>query len=125
VLTNNQFVTTVVAVTLFGDPTHRRDAPYNRGNGTGSGVFWRADISACEALGRRIRAYCDVGDQFCCVGPEINEFIHGTYLDRYSREVVRFVVDQYNKPRTGRVESYLPRRRPSLSWLASRANIRS
>lgn len=86
----------MVSVILFGDPTHRDDASYNYGNGTGSGVFWRHDISACEALGSRIRAYCDEGDQFCCVGPEINELIHGTYLDRYSSDVIRFVVDQYN-----------------------------
>lgn len=86
----------MVSVILFGDPTHRDDASYNYGNGTGSGIFWRHDISACEALGSRIRAYCDEGDQFCDVGPEIDAFTHGTYLDRYSSDIIRFVVDQYN-----------------------------
>lgn len=86
----------MVSIILFGDPVHRADASYNYGNSTGSGIFWRPDISACEALGSRIRAYCDTGDQFCSVGPEVDAYVHGTYLDRYADDVARFVVDQYN-----------------------------
>ncbi|KAL1880119.1 hypothetical protein Daus18300_001482 [Diaporthe australafricana] len=86
----------VISVVLFGDPTHRSDASYNHGNSTGSGMFWRHDFSACEALGSRIRSYCDSGDPFCSVGPEANALTHVTYLDRYSTDVAQFVVDQYH-----------------------------
>lgn len=86
----------MVSVVLFGDPSHRGDATYNYGNSTGSGIFWRHDISACEAMGSRIRSYCDSGDQFCSVGPDANALTHVTYLQRHSSDVARFVVDQYN-----------------------------
>lgn len=88
---------TVISVVLFGDPSHRGDATYNYGNSTGSGLFWRHDISACEAMGSRIRSYCDSGDQFCSVGTEVGALTHVTYLQRYSSDIARFVVDQYNK----------------------------
>lgn len=92
---NNQ-QNTVISVVLFGDPSHRGDATYNYGNSTGSGLFWRHDISACEAMGSRIRSYCDSGDQFCSVGTEVGALTHVTYLQRYSSDIARFVVDQYN-----------------------------
>lgn len=47
-------------------------------------------------MGSRIRSYCDSGDQFCSVGPEANALTHVTYLQRYSSDIARFVVDQYN-----------------------------
>lgn len=96
---NNQ-QNTVISVVLFGDPSHRGDATYNYGNSTGSGLFWRHDISACEAMGSRIRSYCDSGDQFCSVGTEVGALTHVTYLQRYSSDIARFVVDQYNNSRT-------------------------
>lgn len=91
---------TVISVVLFGDPSHRDDATYNYGNSTGSGLFWRHDISACEAMGSRIRSYCDSGDQFCSVGTEVGALTHVTYLQRYSSDIARFVVNQYNNVRT-------------------------
>lgn len=86
----------MVSVVLFGDPSHRGDAKYNHGNSTGSGIFWRHDISACEAMGSRVRSYCDSGDPYCSVGPEVDASTHVTYLQRHSLEIARFVVDQYN-----------------------------
>lgn len=86
----------MVSVVLFGDPSHRGDATYNHGNGTGSGIFWRHDISACEAMRSRIRSYCDSGDPYCSVGPEVDPTTHVTYLQRHNSDVARFVVDQYN-----------------------------
>lgn len=87
----------MVSVVLFGDPSHRGDATYNHGNGTGSGIFWRHDISACEAMGSRIRSYCDSGDPYCSVGPEVDASTHVTYLQRHSSDVARFIIDQYSK----------------------------
>lgn len=86
----------VVSVVLFGDPSHRGDARYNHGDSTGSGIFWRHDISACEAMGSRIRSYCDSGDPYCSVGPQADASTHVTYLQRYSIEIAQFVVRQYN-----------------------------
>lgn len=108
-MTNNQ-PNTVISVVLFGDPTHRGDATYNYGNSTGSGIFWRHDIAACEAMGSRIRSYCDSGDQFCSVGTEVGALTHVTYLQRYSDDIARFVVDQYN---TGRASNTSDAANPS------------
>ncbi|KAI1844223.1 hypothetical protein JX266_009514 [Neoarthrinium moseri] len=85
----------VVAVVLFGDTTHRKDASYNRGNSTGSGIYWRADISACEGLGNRIRSYCDAGDPFCDVNMEPKGNPHLEYVYHYGNEVVEYVIEQY------------------------------
>lgn len=86
----------MVSVVLFDDPTHRSNASYNHGNSTDSGMPWRHDFSACDALGNRIRSYCEAGDPFCSVGPEANALTHVTYLDRYSTDVAQFVVDRYH-----------------------------
>jgi acetylxylan esterase len=85
----------VVAVVLFGDPSHRGDAGYNHGDSTGSGVFWRSDISACEALGDRIRSYCGRGDPFCDVGLVLSPTVHLTYVLTYGKEVIDYIVGQY------------------------------
>lgn len=84
-----------MAVVLFGDTTHRSESSYNRGDSTGSGIFWRADADACEGYGDRIRSYCTAGDPFCDVGPNINATAHLTYVADYGEEVTDFVVAQY------------------------------
>lgn len=58
-------------------------------------MFYREDITACEALGKRIRAYCDAGDPFCDVGELVDQMAHLEYVQRYSEEIVEFVVEQY------------------------------
>ncbi|KAH7161755.1 cutinase-domain-containing protein [Dactylonectria macrodidyma] len=85
----------VVSVVVFGDTTHRDDAPYNHGNSTGQGIFWRADISSCEALGDRIRSYCSAGDPFCDVGDLVIPRTHLTYIQDYGVEVAAYVVEQF------------------------------
>ncbi|KAJ4258074.1 hypothetical protein NW762_008214 [Fusarium torreyae] len=90
-----EYFKNVISVVLFGDTTHRDDAPYNYGNSTGSGIFWRSDISGCKALGSRIRSYCTAGDPFCAVGKDVNIDSHLTYIEEYGAEVVDYVVDQY------------------------------
>ncbi|KAG8170150.1 hypothetical protein KVR01_000895 [Diaporthe batatas] len=94
-ITNYAAACPMVAAILFGDPTHREDAPYNYGNGTGSGVFWRHDISPCEALGSRIRSYCDAGDPYCDVNYDPDIYTHLKYIERYGIDVAQFVVGQY------------------------------
>lgn len=85
----------VVAVVLFGDTTHRSESTYNRGDSTGSGIFWRADTDVCESYGDRVRSYCTAGDPFCDVGPNLNATAHLTYVTDYGAEVVDYVVRQY------------------------------
>ncbi|KAJ5103463.1 hypothetical protein N7532_003992 [Penicillium argentinense] len=87
----------VISIVLFGDPSQRNDTSYNYGswNNTGNGMFYRADTSACEALGSRIRAYCDAGDPFCDLGKFINGTAHKKYIDNYGEEVAQFVVGKY------------------------------
>lgn len=70
---------------------------YSAGNGTGNGLFWRGDLSACEAMGSRIRSYCTAGDPFCDIGnPLLTDAIaHLTYIEDYGEEVVTYVVEQY------------------------------
>jgi acetylxylan esterase len=87
---------------LFGDPSQRNDTSYIHGNwnNTGNGLFYRPDTSACEALGSRIRAYCDAGDPFCDLGPYFNGTAHTKYIQNYGDEVAQFVVDKYRNGAT-------------------------
>ncbi|KAI9155763.1 Acetylxylan esterase [Paramyrothecium foliicola] len=87
----------VLAVVLLGDPTHSYNAPYNYGNSTGNGIFWRSDFSACEALGNRIRAYCDQGDPFCDVGAIPSVTPHLVYILVHGEEIVQYVIQQYRE----------------------------
>ncbi|KAF3017186.1 hypothetical protein E8E14_012210 [Neopestalotiopsis sp. 37M] len=84
----------VVAAVLFGDPSHRDGALYNYGNSTGQGIYWRADIRACEALGDRLRSYCDAGDPFCAVG-YLDPAAHLTYVINHGTEIAEYVREQY------------------------------
>lgn len=92
----------VISVVLFGDPSQRNDTSYNYGtwNNSGNGMFYRHDTSACEALGSRIRAYCDAGDPFCDVGSFVNATAHGRYIQHYGKEVIQYVVGQYKNGTT-------------------------
>ncbi|KAM0715565.1 hypothetical protein Q7P37_009063 [Cladosporium fusiforme] len=87
---------TVVSAVLFGDPTYTSHAPYNHGNATGNGIFWRGDLSTCKALGNRIRSYCTVGDPFCDVSDVVNADVHGTYVEAYGEDVIQYVLRQYS-----------------------------
>ncbi|VUC31907.1 unnamed protein product [Clonostachys rosea] len=87
----------VIATLLLGDPSHKNGTNYNYGshNLTGDGVFYRGDTSACEALGKRIRSYCDAGDPFCDVGPSYSD-AHGRYVKNHKQELVDYIVEQWN-----------------------------
>ncbi|KAK1983627.1 cutinase [Colletotrichum cereale] len=84
----------VVAVVLFGDPTHDASAPWNKGTSTRDGLFHRENVTACESYGPKIESYCDAGDIYCDVGN--NTSVHGSYFFNYTNEAVEFVVAQFN-----------------------------
>ncbi|KAJ4322375.1 hypothetical protein N0V84_004846 [Fusarium piperis] len=88
----------VVAIVIFGDPSHVANASYNQGTGEKDGVFPRTNITLCDEQYTRtgiIRSYCDTGDTYCDRGQD--EDVHGEYVSKYGDEVVEFVVDQYEK----------------------------
>ncbi|KAJ3464542.1 hypothetical protein MRS44_009328 [Fusarium solani] len=88
----------VVAIIIFGDPSHVANASYNQGTGEKNGVFARTNITLCEDQYTKtgvIRSYCDTGDTYCDQGSD--EDVHGEYVSKYGDEVVEYVVDQYEK----------------------------
>ncbi|KAI8666054.1 hypothetical protein NCS57_00828900 [Fusarium keratoplasticum] len=88
----------VVAIIIFGDPSHVANASYNQGTGEKNGVFARTNITLCEDQYTQtgiIRSYCDTGDTYCDRGSD--EDVHGEYVSKYGDEVVEYVVDQYEK----------------------------
>ncbi|RNJ52526.1 hypothetical protein D7B24_003346 [Verticillium nonalfalfae] len=88
----------VVAVVLFGDPTFRSDDSFARGTAQGSGMFFRGNHTACNAVGDHIASYCDAGDPICDVESEVTETnMHVTYLERYLEESAEWVVERFSK----------------------------
>ncbi|KAK1999553.1 cutinase [Colletotrichum falcatum] len=84
----------VVAVILFGDPTHDTSASWNRGTSTHDGLFPRENVTACESYAPKIESYCDTGDIYCDLGN--NTKVHGSYFVNYTKDAVDFVVAQFN-----------------------------
>ncbi|KAI6779323.1 Acetylxylan esterase-like protein [Emericellopsis cladophorae] len=91
----------IVAIVLFGDPSHVANATYNRGTADSDGLFPRRDQDECEKLGSRIVSYCDEGDEYCDLSGERDYDVHGEYVQRYGDEVVDFVVDRYQSVASG------------------------
>ncbi|KAK1245470.1 hypothetical protein MKX08_005099 [Trichoderma sp. CBMAI-0020] len=87
----------VVAVAIFGDPTHVANTTYDRGTSVHNGIFNRTDASlaVCKSYASRIISYCDTGDIYCDGGS--NATVHHLYIDRYGSDIVDFVVSQYQK----------------------------
>ncbi|PON25811.1 hypothetical protein TGAM01_v205248 [Trichoderma gamsii] len=87
----------VVAVAIFGDPTHVANITYDRGTSVHNGLFNRTDASldVCKSYASRIISYCDTGDVYCDSGNNVT--VHHLYIDRYGSEIVDFVVSQYQK----------------------------
>ena len=109
-----------MAIVLFGDPSHSNQASYNRSNGTGSGVFYRSDISTCEALGNRIRSYCEAGDPYCDVGgAQASPTVHLKYIINYGAEAAKYVIEQY---KTGGSNTNSSDSTPSPSAITTPAN---
>ncbi|PFH57360.1 hypothetical protein XA68_15164 [Ophiocordyceps unilateralis] len=85
----------IVAVVLFGDPSHVVNVTYDRGTSVRNGIFNRtsSSVQACNAFADRIVSYCDEGDYYCDRGRK--RTVHSLYMSRYGAEVRRFVVDRF------------------------------
>ncbi|KAM5381709.1 hypothetical protein ACJZ2D_002929 [Fusarium nematophilum] len=86
----------VVAIIIFGDPSHVANASYNLGTSNNDGIFARDDIKLCEdEYSDIIRSYCDTGDTYCDQGNDTD--VHGEYMTKYGDDAADFVVEQYEK----------------------------
>ncbi|KAM0343426.1 hypothetical protein ACHAPU_008607 [Fusarium lateritium] len=84
----------VVAIIVFGDPSHVANISYDLGDSINDGIFKRNDTKLCEDnYSKIIRSYCDTGDVYCDQGN--NTETHGGYFEKYGSEVADFVVKQY------------------------------
>jgi hypothetical protein len=59
---------TVIAVVLYGDPSHVVGQPWDLGTSNHTGIFPRQDNLACAPYGRKIKSWCDTGDIYCDAG---------------------------------------------------------
>ncbi|KAM0277188.1 hypothetical protein ACHAQH_005970 [Verticillium albo-atrum] len=84
----------VVAVVLYGDPTHMANATWNKGNSTRDGLFGRDDSTVCEPYAPKVASWCDTGDVYCDRGN--NSEIHGGYFALYDDDALEFVVERWN-----------------------------
>ncbi|KAL7921778.1 carbohydrate esterase family 5 protein [Trichoderma austrokoningii] len=87
----------VVAIAIFGDPTHVANLTYDRGTSVNNALFHRsaASVDVCKSYASRIISYCDTGDVYCDGGSNVT--VHHLYIERYGSEIVDFVVSQYQK----------------------------
>ncbi|PHH65026.1 hypothetical protein CDD81_3424 [Ophiocordyceps australis] len=85
----------VVAIALFGDPTHVANTTYDRGTSIKNGIFTRdaKSLAVCNKYSSRIVSYCDTGDVYCDTG-DIRP-VHANYLNRYTDETVSFILDRF------------------------------
>ncbi|KAF9873741.1 cutinase [Colletotrichum karsti] len=88
----------VIAVILFGDPTHIKNATWNRGTSTRDGLFPRDNAAACQQYASKIESWCDTGDIYCDVGNDTT--VHGSYFVKYTNDAVDFVVSQFKASKT-------------------------
>ncbi|KAM0330228.1 hypothetical protein ACHAQA_004403 [Verticillium albo-atrum] len=84
----------VIAVVLYGDPTHMANATWNKGNSTRDGLFGRDDVSVCEPYAPKIASWCDTGDVYCDRGNDSE--VHGSYFAIYDEDALEFVVERWN-----------------------------
>ncbi|CAM1507459.1 Fc.00g071000.m01.CDS01 [Cosmosporella sp. VM-42] len=84
----------VVAIVLFGDPSHVANTSYDLGTSIKDGIFNRDNITLCEDYSDILRSYCDTGDVYCDTGN--NRTVHAGYVQKYGDEVVDFVVKQFS-----------------------------
>ncbi|KAM4067038.1 cutinase domain-containing protein [Hirsutella rhossiliensis] len=87
----------IVAIVLFGDPSHVINTRYDKGTSVKNGVFERnnATVRVCETYSDRMVSYCDTGDVFCDNGQD--KKVHSSYIKRYGDDALKFIVDRYNK----------------------------
>lgn len=89
----------IIAVVLFGDPSHVVGAAWNEGTSTRNGIFPRQNNSACDPYSSKMRSWCDTGDIYCDSGN--NTKTHGTYFANYTMDAVNFIIEKFNETLTG------------------------
>ncbi|TWU71995.1 hypothetical protein ED733_003056 [Metarhizium rileyi] len=91
---SSNVVDNVVAVALFGDPTHIANVSYVRGTSKKDGLFPRKNSGDCEKYASKIASWCDTGDTYCDLGND--KAVHGNYLSKYGKDIVQFIFEKYN-----------------------------
>ncbi|KAG8158015.1 hypothetical protein KVR01_012287 [Diaporthe batatas] len=91
----------IVAVIMFGDPSHSVDAPFNEGNATRNGIFARNNVTACEPYTSKMRSWCDSNDLYCDSGNSSR--VHGSYFNNtaYLNDATSFVISQFKEGGSG------------------------
>ncbi|KOS21794.1 Acetylxylan esterase 2 [Escovopsis weberi] len=84
----------IVAVNVFGDPTHIPNLPYDVGTSVKKGIFQRNSTANCLKSKDKIISFCDTGDIYCDGGSNLTT--HHIYIDKYGSQMVDFIVDKYN-----------------------------
>lgn len=60
------------------------------------------DTKVCDNYSDMLRSYCDTGDVYCDSGDVRS--VHGGYVERYGEDVVRFVIQRWNKATGSKVD---------------------
>ncbi|KAK5996673.1 Acetylxylan esterase 2-like protein [Cladobotryum mycophilum] len=84
----------VVAVALYGDPTHVANLTYDRGTSVRNGIFIRNNTAPCLKFADKLISYCDFDDIYCDGGK--NMTVHHLYITKYGDEITKYVVDKFN-----------------------------
>lgn len=92
----------VIAIMLFGDPTHVANTTYDIGTSKNDGIFQRSNITACENYSF-MKSFCDTGDVYCDSGD--NTTVHGQYVQHYGTEIVSDVLKDWNQATGGDVNT--------------------
>ncbi|KAF6794263.1 Acetylxylan esterase 1 [Colletotrichum sojae] len=109
----------VIAVVLFGDPTHNASAPWNRGNSIRDGLYPRGDVNMCQQYACKIESWCDTGDLYCDKGNTPG--IHRSYFSKYTPDAVEFVFSRFVAANASGAPLVVP---PSKSSLALGSAVR-
>ncbi|KAJ5500570.1 hypothetical protein N7453_009621 [Penicillium expansum] len=83
----------VIAVVLFGDPTHIANTTYDRGTSVHNGVSPRTNNTVCREYSDRMASWCDKGDEFCDAGNV--DAVHGLYIQKYNSTMIQYVVQRW------------------------------
>ncbi|MCJ1381312.1 hypothetical protein MMC17_004422 [Xylographa soralifera] len=80
----------VRAILQLGDPSNVADLPWHQGNGTGSGIFPRKDLTPCNGLANVWQSWCDNQDIFCTSNG--TAVAHLAYIKKHLPQLVAFIV---------------------------------
>ncbi|MCJ1415390.1 hypothetical protein MMC32_001722 [Xylographa parallela] len=84
------YLQNVRAILQLGDPSNLADLPWHQGNGTGSGIFPRANLTPCNDLANVWQSWCDDKDYFCT--SKGSAAAHLGYIKNHLPQLVDFIV---------------------------------